>query len=143
MERTSKSNGDGLASPGDRLRVALRDVGDVMRGAAADARAGACARLDHDRRQVARGLEEVGRVLDQATDLLREDGHVGVALGTRRLAAGLDRAAAWTASRSLEDIGSAIGALARRRPWLMAGACIAVGFATGRMLLSGEGVKPH
>lgn len=143
MERISRISGNGLASPGDRLRVALRDVNDVMRGAASEARAGARARLDDDRRRVARGLEEVGRVLEQATDLLREDGHVGVALGTRRLAAGLDRAATWVAARSLEDIGEALGALARRSPWLMAGACFAVGFAAGRMLLSGEGVKPH
>jgi hypothetical protein len=120
----------------DTSRWTAEDIGEQARHTADEARDKAKSALEEQKGEAAHTLHSVADALRGSTGHLRQDNHETVAHYTERLADQVDRFSQDLRQKDVAQIMRDVENFARRRPEVVLGAAVALGFMAARFLKS-------
>jgi hypothetical protein len=121
---------------GDTSRRATEELSEQARRTAEEARQKAKSSLESQKGEAAHTLHSVADALRGSTGHLRQDNHDTVAHYAERLADQVDRFSEELRHKDVEQIMHDVENFARRRPEIVLGAAVALGFMAARFLKS-------
>jgi hypothetical protein len=121
---------------GDTARRTVDELSEQARQTADEAREKAKSALEDQKGEAAHTLHSVADALRGSTGHLRQDNHETVAYYTERLADQVDRFSQDLRRKDVEQIMHDVENFARRRPEIVLGAAVALGFMAARFLKS-------
>jgi gas vesicle protein len=121
---------------GDTARQTAEELSEQARRAADEARHKAKSTLENQKGEAAHTLHSVADALRGSTGQLRQEHHETVAYYTERLAEQVDRFSDELRHKDVDQLMHDVENFARRRPEVVLGAAVALGFLAARFLKS-------